>query len=121
MSAYIYADRLERPGDNPLFERVFDDLTALSHHTRVLGLAHTDGARMLAHARDIARATAGWATDETILGELGAAIDELYGELPVVDSLPVRRIDDLLNRLRDNVDALLEYACTAETVGSWVA
>lgn len=121
MSAYFNADRIARSGDNPLSERVLDDLNALSHHTRVLGLGHTDGARMLAHARDIARADAGWAADGTILSELGAAIDELYGELPAVDSLRVRRVDDLLNRLRDNVDTLLEYACTAETVGSWVA
>ena len=121
MSAYFNADRLARPGDNPLSERVLDDLAALSHHTRVLGLDHTDGARMLVHARDIARAAAGWAADGTILSELGAAIDELYGELPVADSLRIGRVDDLLNRLRDNVDTLLEHACTAETVGRWVA
>ena len=121
MSAYYNMDRVARPCGKPLTASVLDRLTAVTHHARVLGLDHTDGTRMLIDARDIARAVADWATDKAILGEISAAIDELYGELPALDSLRVRRVDDLLNRLRDDVDALLEDAYTVETAEGWVA
>lgn len=121
MSAYFNADRIARSGGQSLRASVLDDLNAVSHHIHVLGLGHTDGALMLVHARATARGTGGWAADATILDDLSTAVDELYGELPVVDSLRVRRVDDLLHRLRDNLDALLERAYTLETTEGRVA